>query len=225
MARAGTNEAGHADRTAVLFDFDGTIVDTGPSVIRCAKHALAERGWSLDEVGDLRLLIGPPLPEGFRQVTGADEAEAEALVESYRLYFDEAVTAADYPPFPGMCELMEDLSAAGRKVGIATSRLEHRAIAMAKAAELPRADVLAGRVEPHRLTKAGAIRACLKQLGLSPRDAVMVGDRRNDVEGAHEVGLPCIGVWHDGDGRLELEEAGADRLCHGADELRDALGA
>ncbi len=223
MARED-DAAGGLAREAVLFDFDGTLVDTGPSVIRCARHALAERGWDPDGVGELRLLIGPPLRDGFRLVTGADDAEVDALVDAYRAFFDRAVTPADYPPFPGMPELMRALSAAGRRVGIATSRLEDRARAMAAAARLPRVDVLAGRVEPDRMTKAEAVVACLDQLSLAPGDAVMVGDRRNDVEGAHEAGVPCVGVWRDEPARAELVEAGADALCRDAGELAALLG-
>lgn len=208
---------------AVLFDFDGTLVDTGPAVISMAKQALLACGYDLSEQGDLQQLIGPPLVDGFMLVTGCSPAEAERLVGVYRELFNEQVTPADYPPFAGICELLEALSAQGTKIAVATSRLDETAREMISALHMPPFDAIAGRMEPGRPTKADCIRACLDELQLTPSDAVMVGDRRFDVEGAHHIGLPCLGVGRDEQSCAELVSAGADALCHDAYELAELL--
>lgn len=209
---------------AMLFDFDGTLVDTGPAVIAVASQALEARGYTLDAVGDLHQLIGPPLIDGFMLVADVDREAAAQLVDTYRAIFNEQVKPQDYPPFPGIRELLEALRAQGTPIAVATSRLDETARAMIAELDLPPFDAIAGRLEPGRATKADCIRACLDALSLDPVDAVMVGDRRFDVEGAHELGLPCIGVGRDEQGRAELAEAGADAVCSDTYELAALLG-
>lgn len=217
-------ERGAFERPAVLFDFDGTIADTGPAVLSISRRALAAQGYDLEAVGDLRQLIGPPLVDGFMLVTGGSRDEALELVDVYRGLFNEYVAPDDYPPFPGIPELLRALSDRGTKIAVATSRLDETARQMIAALDLPPFDIIAGRLEPGRATKADCIRACLDGLGMGPSDAVMVGDRHHDVLGAHEVGLPCIGVWRDEPARAELAASGADGLCRDATELGWLLG-
>ena len=215
---------GRFDRPVVLFDFDGTLADTGPAVKRAAEYTLRTHGFSLDAVGDLQLLIGPPIVDGFMEVAHLTREEAEGLVETYRAAFAQMTRPEDYPVFPGMAELVVALSAAGRTVGVATSRLQGSAEQMISSLPLPPFDAIVGRIDGVRHTKEACVRACLERLGAAPGDAVLVGDRRFDVEGAHAVGLPCIGVYRDEDARVELEHAGADALCADADELAALLG-
>ena len=73
-------ETGCFARSAVLFDFDGTIADTGPAVMRAAAYTLTSHGYSLDEVGNLQLLIGPPIVDGFMEVAHLSHDEAAGLV-------------------------------------------------------------------------------------------------------------------------------------------------
>lgn len=217
-------KAGSFARPAVLFDFDGTIADTGPAVMRAAAYTLTSHGYSLDEVGNLQLLIGPPIIDGFMEVAHLSHDEAAALVGAYREAFEHMTHPEDYPVFPGMAELIAALSAAGVKVGVATSRLQHSAEKMIATLGLPPFDALVGRIDGVRHTKAESVRVCLEELGVTPADAVLIGDRRFDVEGAHAVGLPCIGMFRDEEARQELVEAGADALCTTAKELACLLG-
>ena len=214
-----------ADRPVVLFDFDGTIADTGPAVVHCAAGALRAHGIDPDEVGDLRRFIGPPLVNGFMEVAGVTRDEALTRVATYRALFAEEVGPADYPVLPGIAELLLGLKARGARIAVATSRLESSARAMLSTLDLPAFDAIAGRLEPGRDTKEESIRAALDLLGASAAEAVHVGDRRHDVEGAHAAGVPCIGIYQDEAARAELAAAGADALCAGAAEAAPLLGA
>lgn len=211
-------------RRAVLFDFDGTLVDTGPAILDISARALRAHGYDPEAVGDLERLIGPPLVDGFMEVTGAPRADALELVATYRQLFARYVSPSDYRPFPGTVEMLRDLVDAGRPIAVATSRLDESVRRMLSELDLPAFDAVAGRLEPGRLTKADSIRACLEELGLDASEAVMVGDRAADVRGACEVGVPCIGVFRDERARAELRGAGADALCGGVRELRELLG-
>lgn len=213
-----------AERPVVLFDFDGTLADTSPAILRMARLALESRGYDVDAIGDMGSIIGPPLHDGFMELVGVDRPEAEAIVDTYRALFDEQVRPEDYPPLPGVRELLQGLIDDGRRIAVATSRLESMAQSMIAALDLPPFEALVGRLEPGRDTKADCIREALRQLGAGPDDAVMVGDRRHDTLGAHANGIPCIGVYTGTAEPGEHEQAGADVICEGMLEVARVLG-
>lgn len=211
-----------AERPVVLFDFDGTLADTRPAVMRCLRLTLEECGYDAAAQGDLGKMYGPPLTDGFEELLGCAHDEARELTAVYRRIFSAEIGPADYPAYPGVSELLRALSAEGRRIAIATSRLEASVLEMLAHLDLPPFDAVAGRLEPGRHSKADCIRAALAMLGAAPDEAVHVGDRVHDVEGAAEVGLPCIGVTH-GDEEAAAELAGAAVVCRDAAELAAVL--
>ena len=213
----------YADRGVVLFDFDGTLVDTEPCILRACETVLSAHGLSREEMGDLRRFIGPPLRDCFRDCYGLTEREAAVYADEYRAVFD-TFSPSDYPVFPGVSELLRDLSSQGRRLAVATSRLEVRARVMASELGIEYFDAIVGMNEPIRHGKADSVRDALAALSADPGDAVMVGDRHHDVEGARAHGLPCIGVCYSGTPHEELERVGADLVCDSIGELRVALG-
>lgn len=222
-------EAAHADalpiaeRPVVLFDFDGTLADTSPAILRTARAVLERRGYDVDAL-DLTSLIGPPLYDGFMDLIGVELDEAIAITNEYRALFDAEVRPEDYPPLPGIPELLRGLVARGTRIAVATSRLESMAIRMITSLDLPPFEAMVGRLEPGRDTKADCIRAALDQLGASCDEAVMVGDRKHDTLGAHACGIPCVAVYTGTAKPGEHEQAGADAICHGVAELAAVLG-
>lgn len=213
-----------ASRPVVLFDFDGTVADTTRAVLTTARAALARCGYDPDGVGDLNYLIGPPLVDGFAGLLGVDGDEAARLTAVYREIFGVAVKPGDYPPNPGVPELLRGLRARGTRIAVATSRLEETAVEMISHMDLPPFETVAGRVEPGRHTKADCVAEALRRLGVGPDDAVMVGDREHDTIGAHACGVPCIGVYTGTARPGEHERAGADVVAHGMSEVAALLG-
>lgn len=213
-----------ADRSAVLFDFDGTLADTGPFIMRCAHEALLRCGYSQEAEADLRCLIGPPLFNGFADLCHVSLEEGERITGVYREIFDGIATPDDYPLFPGMLEILTQLRAQGRKIAVATSRLQETVDYMIASLDLPPFDAVVGRLEPGRDTKADCIRDAMVLLGVSAAESVMVGDRHHDVDGAHANGVPCIGVYTGGAVAGEHERAGADAVAHSAADIACALG-
>lgn len=220
----GADALRFADRPVVLFDFDGTIADTSRAILRTARKALERRGYDVDALGDLTSLIGPPLFDGFMNLCGVDLDEAVAITNEYRALFNVEVRPEDYPPLPGIPELLCALSERGTRIAVATSRLESMALDMIGALDLPPFEAIVGRLEPGRDTKADCIREALRQLDVDPGSAVMVGDRKHDTQGAHACGVPCIAVYTGTAKPGEHEQAGADTICHGIPELAAALG-
>jgi len=213
-----------AERPVVLFDLDGTVVDTQGAILRVASRVLAERGYPEPDPQDLLPMVGPPLEEGFMLVAGVGREEAVSLAGAYRALFDEIVVPDDYPPLPGMRALLDSLAASGRVLAVATSRMEDTARTMVREQGLTRFRVVCGSVPGVRYRKAESIAAALDALGASASEAVMVGDRKHDVEGACELGMPCIGLYSGAAAPGEHERAGAVAVAHGAADLVRILG-
>ena len=211
-------------RPVVLLDFDGTMVNTAPGIMKTVKRVLGDHGLSREDMGDLRRFVGPPLIDSFEGLYGFSHEQAVAIVDEYRVYYNQ-LPSSEYPLFDGVRELVADLLDAGRKVAVATSRLESRTVEMLRALDMNHIDVVRGLNPPGRLTKADSIRDALRAFAASPADAVMVGDTPFDVAGAHEMGLPCVGVTHGGAASpYALAEAGADAVCPDVPALRRVLG-
>ncbi len=209
----------------LLFDFDGTVADTTGCVIKTVERVLAARGFTRDEMGDLRRFVGPPLVEAFKSCYGFSAEEAEVVTAEYRAAFDE-MGPADYPVYPGLHDLLDRLAASGRTLAVATSRLESRARDMVAELGLDCFEVLLGlNREAGRLTKVDAIRDALRELDAAPADAVMVGDSHFDMEGARELGIASVGVVYGGTSAAsELERAGARVVCPTVADLARVLG-
>lgn len=213
-----------SDADAVLFDFDGTVADTAHAVMTSTRLTLAARGFTEEEMGDLRRMIGPPLRDSFRDFYGFSREESEVLADEYRAYFNRMGPDA-YPVFPGMRELLEKLSAEGKRLAIATSRLESKAKEMVAELGLDMFDAVVGMNPAEgRSVKADSIRDALAALSAAPADSVMVGDRRFDIEGAHALGVPAIGIYTGGAIAGEHEAAGADAIVHTVGELAGLFG-
>ena len=181
-------------RPVVLFDFDGTVADTGRAVMTSTRKTLAARGFSEAQMGDLRRMIGPPLWKSFHDFYGFSREESLVVADEYRAFFDE-LGPEEYPVFDGIPELLDGLAAQGHRMAVATSRMEVKCIDMVHELGLSQFEAVVGMNPPQgRETKADSVRDALAALGATADEAVMIGDRFNDVEGAHAMGVPCIGI-------------------------------
>ena len=113
--------------------------------------------------------------------------------------------------YGGVREMLAALKAAGKRLCIATSKPDAAAKQVMRHFGLDEfvPDIVGGTDDPDRNTKGKVIAYVLREFGIDPESAIMVGDREHDVHGAAENGIPCIGItWGYGD-RAELEGAGA----------------
>lgn len=219
-ARGG---AGVSERGCVLFDFDGTLADTRPAIVATAERVLSDWGLSADQIGDAGRLVGPPFPAAFSMVYGFSEADAAEITRRYREIYN-ALGPESHPLFEGMADVLEDLRRAGRRLAVTTSKLQTMALRMlADDCILDLFDEVVGQTDPARADKASLVADTLDRLGTTADDAVMVGDRFYDVEGAHANGMPCVCVLFGTATRGELERAGAAAIATTAGELSHIL--
>jgi phosphoglycolate phosphatase len=211
--------------TAVLWDLDGTIVDSAPGITATLAWTFERLGMPIPSPTEMLTWVGPPLLDSFRELAGLPEAEARAALAVYRERYRE-VGVFDATPYPGVPELMRELHARGVPTSLATSKPESLARAiLEREGLLGELDVVTGASEDEkRSAKADVVALALARLrerGFDVARPVLIGDRHHDVEGAAEHGVPTILVaW--GYGAPE-EAAGAVAIARDVDELRALL--
>ena len=169
----------------VFFDLDGTLTDSQEGVLECVRYAIEAMGRPLPEDRNLLKFIGPPLQNSFMQYCGLSREEAQ---EALRLFREQYVPVGQFKnrPAPGIADMMGRLKARGLTLALASSKAESQCVSICERFGFaPHLAVIAGR-------------------------ALMVGDRKYDVEGAGACGMDCAGVEFFGYAPPgELEAAGA----------------
>ena len=199
----------------IFFDLDGTLTDSAPGILNSLAHAFDRLGLPVPERRALYPFIGPPLLESFQRRCGLSEAQAQRAVAYYREYF-AARGLFENAVYPGIPEALSALRAAGKRLVIATGKPEEYALRIAERFGLSEYfDCVCGaRMDETRTAKDEVIRYALTRAGVrEPGNALMVGDRENDVRGARICGMECVGVLYGYGGREELTAAGALALA------------
>jgi phosphoglycolate phosphatase len=207
----------------VLFDLDGTLVDSSPGIHSSVRFAARELGLPAPTPAQLRGMVGPPLQDGFALVLGVPAGDVPRAVAAYRAHYT-AGALLDVTVHPGIPELLAALTGGGALLAVATSKPEPFAVRV-----LAHTGLLPAFASVHGATLDGAVRhkdqVVAAALAAHPdgRDPVLVGDRAHDVLGAAAHELPCIGAgWgpaEDG----ELEAAGAAVVVATPADVLDAL--
>jgi phosphoglycolate phosphatase len=214
----------------ILFDLDGVLTDSKPGIVNSALYALRRfdeatgAGLPIPEPESLAFMLGPPLRESFAKLAGP--ADADALVALYRERYDP-IGMLENRVFPGMPQALEDLVGLSYRLMVATSKNEVYARRILDHFGLARFFEAIHGAEPDgtRANKGELIAHVLKNHGLDPRAAAMIGDREHDAIGAKRNGLWPIGALWGYGSREELERAGADPLIEAPCDIAPALEA
>lgn len=213
-----------AEKSCVLFDFDGTLADTLRGIVSTAEVVLSDMGISEERLKDCPKLVGPPFPAAFTLVFGLSEKDARLATERYRAIYEKLGKSA-WPAFAGIDELLRDLQAAGKTLAVVSSKrdpLVRRAVADNGLDGY--FDLVLGKTKSEEQEKAESLAEAIASLGKELDDCIMVGDRCYDIIAAKKVGCASIGVlWGKTAEPGELEEAGADVVCQTIDDMRRLL--
>lgn len=205
----------------ILMDLDGTITNSKLGITKSVQYALSNWNISVEDLDTLNKFIGPPLKESFMVYYGFGEEEAEKAVSKYREYFKDT-GIYENEVYEGLEEQLQKLKAAGKRLIVATSKPEVFAKRIMEHFHLDQYydDICGATMDGTISKKADVIQLALKNNGITDYSkAVMVGDRKHDIEGAKEVGIASIGVLYGFGSREELIEAGADCICETVDGL------
>ncbi len=204
-----------------LFDLDGTLTQSEFGILASAKYALTKMGVHETDEKKLKRFIGPPLYVSFSEFYGLNGAVGEEAVRLYReLYEKEEYKNA--PVFEGIPELLRSLKEAGISLMVATSKpqdMAERVIGHVGLKDFFDAIVGPGR-EMLSPNKTVLIQRALALSSERKEDAVMIGDRKFDIEGAKGAGIKSIGVLYGYGSREELEAAGADFFAQSPEEIK-----
>ena len=204
---------------AVVFDFDGTLCDTGVGVKKSAKYALDAFGIKAPEWEELDFFIGPPLLVTFQERFNQSVTDAEKLVKKYReRYTNIGLYESEF--YNGIPQLIKDLKSQGFKLGIASSKpINYVEELLIKADLQTYFDYISAvSFNADCESKQSILERCLNELGVEPNDAIMVGDRFYDMDGARGAGVDSVGVLWGFGSKFELIESGATYVV---DKIQD----
>ncbi len=180
--------------TIFLFDQDGTLTESGPGIIRCAKLALEKFAIEKTEE-ELRVFIGPPLEASFRDL-GVKKENIQKAIQIYREEY-ETKGLFENRPYKGIIKMLQELKNAGYRLFVVTSKDKSVALSVLKHFDMDTYfDNVYGTDKKAELKKSKAelIHQCLMENRKGNDSAYMIGDTKYDILGAKANNIKSIAV-------------------------------
>lgn len=215
-------------RPTIVFDLDGTLVDTAPDLAATMNALLAARGRPLLDLASVRHFVGHGaralMDAGMRR-TGApaSEAELDEMLPAFIARYSANI-AASSRPFPGAVEAVDRLRDQGCRLAVCTNKREDLARLLLDTLDLSGSfdAVLGGDSLPVKKPEAGHLTGTIQRAGGDIGCAVLVGDTETDVKAARAAGVPVVGVSF-GYSPVPMAALAPDRLIDRFDQLHEAL--
>lgn len=209
----------------LLFDLDGTLIDTTEGVYKCAKHALKHFGIAATEE-QLKPIFGPPLKWSFMNLFSLSNEEAGKAVEIYLERY-EKYGVNESKVFEEIPCLITELKQAGYNIGVATSKFEGHAVAALKHYKIAHLfDFITGaNIDETISKKHEVIEEALHRFRVADKrsGALMIGDMKYDIIGAKTAGIDSFGIYTGTASPNEHETAGATYIAYSFSELKERL--
>lgn len=206
---------------AVIFDLDGTLTSSEGGILASLRYALEML--NIEPIPDdkLKQFIGPPLRETFIRIGGLPEKTAEEAVLHYVKHFDEKGMFL-YSVYPYIRTLLTTLKQNGVYLAVATSKPLSRTLRLFEHYHMDRYfDCIVG--EDNNEASLGKAELIKRALPENYRSAVMIGDRKFDVEGAKANGIDSIGAGYGYGPEGELEAAEPTYIAESPEALYEML--
>jgi phosphoglycolate phosphatase len=214
-------------KQAVLFDLDGTLVDTIRDIGAAMNSVLERHGLPLHPLEAYRRMVGHGVARLVAQAVPEGQATPERLqgftAEMMDHYARFPVVHAQ--PYEGVTELLAALRARGIPTAILSNKPHDLALITVQELfpEHPFDRVQGDEPSVPRKPDPAAALALCEALGVAPSEALFVGDSDVDVHTAHSAGMACAGVAWGFRGEEELREAGAEFIVTSADEILELV--
>ena len=210
---------------AVLFDMDGTVLDTLADLTNAVNHTLSDYGFPLLEKPQVAACLGNGAAYLLSHAVpaGTPDTLLDEMLRAYQPWYDshcDILTA----PYPGILPLMRALKEAGVKQAVISNK-QDTAVKQLAAQHFPGLleTAVGESAAVRRKPNPDAVLAALREMGVDKADAVYVGDTEVDLRTAENAGLACAMVGWGFRTEEQLFDAGATRVFHSADELRGWL--
>lgn len=210
---------------AVIFDLDGTLLNTLGDLRAATNHALEVRGLpphSMEEIrqfigNGIRLLICRAMPEG------TPEAEIDAALDDFKAYYAAHIHDRTVP-YDGIPQLLTALRKRGIKVAVLSNKIDSASQQLIEYFFPGKTDVVFGEhVGVPRKPDPTSCRMVIQQLGVQPEQVLYVGDSGTDMQTAKNAGLYAVGVTWGFRSKEVLLENGADVLVHRPEQILQIL--
>ena len=211
---------------AVVFDMDGTILDTLEDLRSSVNHALREHGLPERSSAEIRSFLGSGMVYLIHRAVpeGTDPETEASVLASHKAYYPMHC-AEQTKPYPGICELLSSLRDAGILTAVVSNKSDPNVQALVKDYFDGLFTVAVGaRDGIPRKPSPELVEIALSELGVSKSDAVYIGDSDIDVATARNAGLSMITVLWGFRDKPQLIEAGAERFAENMDDVKRMLG-
>jgi phosphoglycolate phosphatase len=215
---------------AVLFDLDGTLLDTVADITAALNSALAEQLPAALPESVVRTLIGRGVPSlierALARVPGGESADAGRLLERYHAHYDQIQRSGRMRTraFPGVARGLAELHSLGLKIAVVTNKSARSSVELLRRLRLEHwINELVGGDSGHRKPEPQPLLLACARLGVSPAEAVMVGDSVIDVLAARAAGIRVLCVpygYNEGEDPRTLP---CDGFVESIDEVRACL--
>ncbi len=192
----------------VIFDLDGTLLDTSEGILLSVEHTVKELGYRELTLEEKLSFIGPPVQVSLKRLYGISDEEAQRGAGVFRdFYKGDALLKAK--PYDGIYDLCRTLKEEGVRMAVATYKREDYALRLLKHYDFDKyCDPMHGADHNNVLKKEDIIMMCMEEMGAKKEDCVLIGDTDNDARGAMHAGIPFIAVTY-GFGFKDKESIGA----------------
>ena len=210
---------------AVLFDLDGTLIDSSEGITKSVQYRLDYYGIEEYDLKKLRCFIGPPLKLSFMNHYNFTEEKAIEAVAKYRERY-QPIGIYECNLYPGVEQCIRELKNKGYLIGMASSKPE---VSCRKILEhfniIDLFDDVVGATFDGKIdTKEEVLNEVMRRWKhIDKNDMCLIGDTLFDVEGANQVGIKTVGVSFGFGDISEMKEAGAVTICDSMDEVIDAV--
>lgn len=210
---------------AVIFDMDGTILNTLEDLKNATNYSLRQFGMPERSLEEVRMFVG----NGIRKLVeravpaGTPKEKIDQILDVFLEYY-EIHSADNTSPYPGILELVEKLKKSGIKTAVSTNKADVPAQELGREYFNGIFDLIVGQQDGLKVKPApDSVNKILSILDIQKKDAIYIGDSDVDVQTAKNSGLNFIGVSWGFRGREFLEKNGAKNIVDNANEILDLV--
>ncbi len=180
----------------ILFDLDGTLLDTTNGVVDAVKITIEDYGFEMPSEEILKTFVGPPMQKSMAEKFNLDEAYALKVANKFRANYKK-YSLYNAELYPGIIKMFNRLKSNGFKLAIATNKSHENAEGIIKHFGLNKyCDFYMGSDLAGKLNKADIVEKCIEVLNADKKRTVLIGDSEFDSVGAAQAGIDFIGVTY-----------------------------
>lgn len=189
----------------VIFDLDGTLMDTSEGLILSINDTINRFGLNDLSIEKKRTFIGPPIIKSFKETYNLSDEKATEISNYFRdIYKNTYLYQAKV--YDGIYELLDILKKSGKKIAVATYKRDDYAKMILNHFNISKyCDFIQGADFENKLSKSDIVKICIDELKANKKSTVLIGDSMNDLIGARESNIDFIAVTY-GFGKFSEKE-------------------